>query len=198
MIYLIQLDNIYKIGKTNNIKQRLKAFSNTHVICKLISIREGSTAEEKILHKVCEGYNIKNELFEKNENVIKIFNTFVFDNLYLKIAELEKEIAKLNNELKQKEFFNNREIQKQSFEAKEVSSENREFFFKGKVFNYSVKYYEKFIKIGNLLYYDKEKRFFIDTYGNIAKKYTNKEGLDMYYIDSGIALTTLELNKIIT
>lgn len=198
MIYLIQLDNTYKIGKTNNIKQRLKAFSNTHVICKLISIREGSTAEEKILHKVCEGYNIKNELFEKNENVIKIFNTFVFDNLYLKIAELEKEIAKLNNELKQKEFFNNREIQKQSFEAKEVSSENREFFFKGKVFNYSVKYYEKFIKIGNLLYYDKEKRFFIDTYGNTAKKYTNKEGLDMYYIDSGIALTTLELNKIIT
>lgn len=197
MIYLIQLDNTYKIGKTNNIKQRLKAFSNTHVICKLISIREGSIAEEKILHKVCEGYNIKNELFEKNENVIKIFNTFVFDNLYLKIAELEKEIAKLNNELKQKEFFNNREIQKQSFEAKEVSSENREFFFKGKVFNYSVKYYEKFIKIGNLLYYDKEKRFFIDTYGNIAKKYTNKEGLDMYYIDSGIALTTLELNKII-
>ena len=42
MIYLVQLDNAYKIGYAKNIDKRIKNLSSTHIIVNLIDSKEGS------------------------------------------------------------------------------------------------------------------------------------------------------------
>jgi thiaminase len=77
MIYLVQLDNVYKIGYAKDVEKRIKNLSPTHVIVDLIHSMEGTIADEKELHKLCKEFKIKNELFELREEVIEIFKNYI-------------------------------------------------------------------------------------------------------------------------
>lgn len=100
MIYLVQLDNVYKIGYTDNIKERINSLSKTHLNINLISLREGDIKHEKLLHKACKEFHIKNELFEINDLVVDIFKNYQFDTIANnKIHNIEYEINELKSEL---------------------------------------------------------------------------------------------------
>lgn len=76
MIYLVQLDNAYKIGYAKNVEKRIKNLSATHVVVNLIDSKEGEISDEKALHKLCGNFKIKNELFEINDSVINTFKEY--------------------------------------------------------------------------------------------------------------------------
>jgi len=77
MLYLLKLDSCYKIGYTKNIQERIKHLSVTHLEVELISTKHGDKNDEKEIHKLCRKYKIKNELFQINNEVEKIFNTYI-------------------------------------------------------------------------------------------------------------------------
>jgi hypothetical protein len=77
MIYLVQLDNAYKIGYAKDINKRIKNLSATHVVVNLIDSKEGEISDERVIHKLCVSFKIKNELFEINDEVVQIFKNYV-------------------------------------------------------------------------------------------------------------------------
>ena len=77
MIYLVQLDNAYKIGYAKNIDKRIKNLSATHVVVNLIDSKEGTYKDEKELHNLCNEFKIKNELFKIEEKVLEIFKNYI-------------------------------------------------------------------------------------------------------------------------
>lgn len=77
MLYLVKLDNAYKIGYSKDVEARIKSLFTTHVDCKLISTKFGNKKDEEILHLLCEEYHIKNELFQIDTKVEEIFNTYI-------------------------------------------------------------------------------------------------------------------------
>ena len=77
MIYLVQLDNAYKIGYAKNIDKRIKNLSSTHIIVNLIDSKEGTYKDEKELHRLCDNFRIKNELFKIEEKVLDLFKNYI-------------------------------------------------------------------------------------------------------------------------
>lgn len=77
MIYLVQLDNAYKIGYAKNIDKRIKNLSSTHIIVNLIDSKEGTYKDEKELHRLCDNFRIKNELFKIEEKVVDLFKNYI-------------------------------------------------------------------------------------------------------------------------
>ena len=77
MIYLVQLDNAYKIGYAKDVNKRIKTLASTHVVVNLIDSKEGKHKDEKELHKLCNTFKIKNELFEIKEEVLDIFKNYI-------------------------------------------------------------------------------------------------------------------------
>lgn len=73
MLYLIQSNNYLKIGYTTNWKTREKHYNTHNPEFTLLKLKEGTSADEKYLHKLCNNYRIKNEWYEYNPNIIKIF-----------------------------------------------------------------------------------------------------------------------------
>ena len=90
MLYLVKLDNAYKIGYTKNVESRIKNIFATHVDCKLVSTKFGNKKDEKELHSLCERYKIKNELFEVNEEVVNIFNIYISKHLLEDIKKVNE------------------------------------------------------------------------------------------------------------
>lgn len=90
MLYLLKLDNAYKIGYSTDIDTRFKTISSTHVYCELISTKFGSLQDEKELHKLCEEYFIKNELFLLDDNVVRIFNLYICKHLQKGVNDYNK------------------------------------------------------------------------------------------------------------
>lgn len=101
MLYLVKLDNVYKIGFSDSIETRIKSFETTHVEIKLIASGEGTIQDEKQLHKICSEFHIKGELFEINDRVVELFKLYLFDNYSNQISQLkkllQKEKEKVNN-----------------------------------------------------------------------------------------------------
>ena len=77
MIYLVQLDNAYKIGYAKDVNKRIKNLEATHVIINLIDSKEGEYKDEKELHRLCRNFKIKNELFEIKDDVVNIFKNYI-------------------------------------------------------------------------------------------------------------------------
>ena len=77
MIYIVQLDNAYKIGYAKNIDKRIKNLSSTHIIVNLIDSKEGTYKDEKELHRLCDNFRIKNELFKIEEKVLDLFKNYI-------------------------------------------------------------------------------------------------------------------------
>jgi len=78
VVYLIQLDNAYKIGYAKDINKRIKNLAATHIVVNLINYKEGEYKDEKALHKLCSNFRIKNELFEIRDEVLDIFKDYIF------------------------------------------------------------------------------------------------------------------------
>ena len=47
MLYLVKLDNAYKIGYSANVEERIKQLSPTHVEVELLSAKAGNKKDEK-------------------------------------------------------------------------------------------------------------------------------------------------------
>ena len=109
MLYLVKLDNTYKIGYSEDIISRIKQISATHIEVELISTKLGNMKDEKRLHELCKEYHIKNELFEINKEVCKIFNTYICENLRKtpedNIEQLKEENKRLTEELEKYIYY---------------------------------------------------------------------------------------------
>lgn len=108
MLYLVKLDNTYKIGYSEDIISRIKQISATHIEVELISTKLGNMKDEKKLHELCKEYHIKNELFTVNKEVCKIFNTYICENLRTPkddIEQLKKENKRLTEELEKYIYY---------------------------------------------------------------------------------------------
>lgn len=101
MLYLIKLDSAYKIGYSQNVETRILHLSKTHVEFELLSTKFGSLKDEKELHRLCEEFKIKNELFEVNDEVIKIFNQYVCKYLKEDIDIYNNNCKSLKEKLKE-------------------------------------------------------------------------------------------------
>ena len=92
MIYLVQLDNAYKIGYAKDVNKRIKNLSATHVVVNLIDSKEGKHKDEKELHKLCNNFKIKNELFEINQEVLDIFKNYISYSEGIQELKVENDI----------------------------------------------------------------------------------------------------------
>ena len=99
MIYLIQLDNAYKIGYAKDVNKRIKNLSATHVVVNLIDSKEGKHKDEKELHKLCNNFKIKNELFEINNEVLDIFKNYISYSEDIQELKVENDISINSNNL---------------------------------------------------------------------------------------------------
>jgi hypothetical protein len=86
MIYLIDFETCYKIGRTNNLKKRLKTFetSRENVRCldiinankNILNPTEEDEKMEKELHNRCKKFHIVKEMFQKTGEVLEIFKIY--------------------------------------------------------------------------------------------------------------------------
>ena len=201
MLYLIKLDNAYKIGFSDDVKRRIKDLQATHLDTEIIALREGGIPEEKALHLACAEYHIKNELFKIDSFIIDIFKNYVFDSLFdeikkltVKVDKYEKEIEVLKGKLNHRDDFSS---QVKESELKTIKEIERSTSLKGQLITYKITYYEDLIKIGDLIFYNKISNKILNPYGSDAKKYVTKTGVEMYYIATGLALNIIEIEDII-
>jgi len=131
--------------------------------------------------------------------VITLFNSYIFDNLSIEIDKLKNEIIKKDKEIEKLKATISNKIEKDTpIRELPIKTETRQVMIKGRFTNYNIGYYDTFIKIGSLIYYDKINNTLNNEYGREAKKYTTKTGVDMYYIEMGVALIISEINDIIS
>lgn len=198
MLYLVKLDNTYKIGFSSNVEERMKSFKTTHIVVEVIATREGTITEEKCLHRLCNAHHIQNELFNIHEEVENIFKTHIFDDILEENIKLKKENNKLKMELDYYKKLSTDKNNKVLEEAIPISTKTLQTYAKGKLVTYGIKYYDEYIAIGDLIVYDKLNKKIMNNYGNSeAKKYTTQQGVEIYYIATGVSLNMEQINKII-
>jgi hypothetical protein len=209
MLYLVKLDNAYKIGYSSNLEDRFSDLKVTHLEFEIISTKPGEIKDEKFIHYLCKDYHIKNELFEINENVIKMFNDPVLD-VDIENRSLRKQIYDLENTIKilekDKKLLEEMVLKLQNIKSYSLISdefeevifeEYKNTFVQGKTIKYCIKYYKDYIKIGDLLFYNSESNKLLNDNGTPAKKYITKQNIEIYYIGTGIAINTDVINDII-
>lgn len=76
MIYLITDGKYLKVGYTTNIKSRMKQYATHTNNFRLLSYKEGGTADEEFLHKLLNKYLVRDEWFEYSDDVISTFNKY--------------------------------------------------------------------------------------------------------------------------
>lgn len=86
MIYLVDFETCYKIGKTRNLKNRLKCFlvDRENVQCldiimsptDRLDVKGEDTRMEADLHELCRAYHIAGELFRKDPEVLRVFREY--------------------------------------------------------------------------------------------------------------------------
>lgn len=196
MLYLVKLDAAYKIGYTKNLKSRISSFKTSCVTVELLSWREGSIENEKELHRVLKEYNIKNELYEMNDGLKELFDTFKFDlNLDSKM-ELDR-LKKENDKLKSDLNYYKKIVEGGNPENLDpIRKYCKEFIKMGCPINIDIIEYKDYIKIGDILYKFSDNSFY-DLHNNLAKVYTIKN-IEMHYIYSGLAVPITELIEITT
>lgn len=96
MLYLVELDKAYKVGYSNEVHKRVSSFRTSNLKVNLISTREGDKYHESLIHNALNEYNIRNQLYQINPEVIKIFNNYELEiekdkKSNDKISKLEKE-----------------------------------------------------------------------------------------------------------
>lgn len=77
MLYLIEDRDYLKIGYTNNLEQRFKAYELHNCYARVINVKKGTRADELVLLNLCKDYQYKGEWFFNCSEVKQIFNTFI-------------------------------------------------------------------------------------------------------------------------
>ena len=102
MLYLIRDRDYIKIGFTDNLDQRQKAYETTNCYAEVIMTKDGSRRDEKILHELCKQWHYKNEWFNYDDEIVRIFKEYKPDveeemkNLKKKTKELEDSLKNIN------------------------------------------------------------------------------------------------------
>ena len=100
MLYLIKeygKENTYlKIGYTQNLEERLKAYNTHSAEFELVNSMEGSQELEAFAHKLLADYNIKGEWFKEDPMVYYVWE---LTKQEYKIREQEKTIEELETRL---------------------------------------------------------------------------------------------------
>ena len=111
MLYLIRDRDYIKIGFTDNLDQRQKAYETTNCYAEVIMTKDGSRRDEKILHELCKQWHYKNEWFNYDDEIVRIFKEYKPDieeevkNLKKKIKELEDSLKNINCRLNALSIF---------------------------------------------------------------------------------------------
>ena len=111
MLYLIRDRDYIKIGFTDNLDQRQKAYETTNCYAEVIMTKDGSRRDEKILHELCKQWHYKNEWFNYDDEIIRIFKEYKPDveeevnNLKKKVKELEDSLKNINCKLNALSIF---------------------------------------------------------------------------------------------
>lgn len=102
MIYLIKSGNYFKIGYSENVEQRIKAYSTFNPDIEILAIEEGTKNDEARLHTICEELHYRNEWFHYNEHIMTLWNTYFKAKqlLGVKIPKNETEVTEDTNCLK--------------------------------------------------------------------------------------------------
>lgn len=76
MIYLMESNNKVKIGYSKDCLSRLKQFKTGNPDIVLVDTKIGTKWDETNLHHLCDKWHITNEWFEKNQDVLDIWNNY--------------------------------------------------------------------------------------------------------------------------
>lgn len=104
MIYLIKSGDYLKIGYTNNLAKRIANYETDNPNFIVLDTKEGTTSDEKILHKLCQPWLHRNEWFKDVPEVRKFWDDYQ-DSTEYQIDKLQKEIKDLKSKLKSYETF---------------------------------------------------------------------------------------------
>lgn len=99
MIYLIKSGNYLKIGFAENVNKRMQCYITHNPDFELLDTKEGTTNDEKIIHKLCSPWLHRNEWFKDVPEVRKFWNDYQETTEY-NIIKLKEEIEALKNKLK--------------------------------------------------------------------------------------------------
>lgn len=91
-IYLLESGDYYKIGKTTDLKARLKTYETHNPNIHLVDKFNASPDIETMLHKACKQYNYKSEWFYKHVNVVNIFEQHKAEYSGLCIASINEKL----------------------------------------------------------------------------------------------------------
>lgn len=197
MVYLVKLDSAYKIGYSKDVKNRMKSFKTSNLNVELISFREGSMRNEQELHKALIDYNLRNELYEINDDIKNLFNTFIFDSQIDYKIEIDK-LKKENTKLKEDNVRLSNELEKkeQRSEIKPEQKYIKEILMNGKLYSIDIIKYKDYILFGDSLSYKLSDCNFYNIHGTFAKIYT-VSGRPMYYVQTGLAIPIVELEELV-
>lgn len=96
MIYFIQCGDAVKIGKSNNVRNRLSQLeSGNHQELKIIFTAEGDLSEERYLHSLFRDHRIKGEWFRFDEVIKK----YIVDHFLTGITESECKNISISGQL---------------------------------------------------------------------------------------------------
>jgi effector-binding domain-containing protein len=103
MIYLIESDNYYKIGKAKDINARMANYRTHNPNFKLIDTADVHDTYERIAHDILIDLRHDGEWFKKDQKVIDVFNhikngDYVCIQQQLKHKDREKEFDKIKHE----------------------------------------------------------------------------------------------------
>lgn len=76
MLYLIQSNNYYKIGYTDNWEKRKKQYDCCNPCYTVIDLIDGDRNDETKLHNLLSIYKYKLEWYESDEEVLNLWNKF--------------------------------------------------------------------------------------------------------------------------
>ena len=90
MIYLIKSNEYLKIGYTNNLDSRTKAYNTHNPDYEIIGTKPGTKTDETRLHKLCRNYHYDKEWFYDTPYVREVFETY---ESFHKTTKSENEIT---------------------------------------------------------------------------------------------------------
>lgn len=99
MIYLIKDKDLFKVGFTDNIIQRMKAYNTHNPTAKLLDVKEGSREDESQLHTIFKEFHFKNEWFHYNDQVLIVWETY-FKTREVICVKPVAEVSKDENHIK--------------------------------------------------------------------------------------------------
>lgn len=87
MLYLIKSSNYIKIGFTNNINNRMKAYNTCNPDYELLDTVEGTEEDESNFHNIISKYHYRGEWFYFNQEILDIWNSTFGRKVFIKLTK---------------------------------------------------------------------------------------------------------------